>query len=177
LGVHALDAPGIPLLISVKTLTALKAILDFEHARICFKDAAPDVWIPLKRSPNGHLLLDLTQDWVPMSPGVGNCMIAAPMRRNPMRSTSVRQLQQLIMLEQFQVKKVFFKVITFLLHQQFHQWQSFNMFHMACMKSLTMQRCLMRWRCHAPQECNQLENMNMLAMLSNLLETQAQTCG
>ena len=78
LGVHALDAPGIPLLISVKTLTALKAILDFEHARICFKDAAPDVWIPLKRAPNGHLLLDLTQDWVPMSPGVGNCMIAAP---------------------------------------------------------------------------------------------------
>ena len=175
--VHTLDAPGIPLLISVKTLTALKAILDFEHARICFKDAAPDVWIPLKRAPNGHLLLDLTQDWVPMSPGVGNCMIAAPMRRNPMRSTSVRQLQQLIMLEQFQVKKVFFKVITFLLHQQFHQWQPFNMFHMACMKSLAMQRCLMRWRCHAPQECNQLENMNMLAMLLNLLETQAQTCG
>lgn len=43
LGVHALDAPGIRLLISVKTLTTLKAVLDFEFSRICFKSTAPDV--------------------------------------------------------------------------------------------------------------------------------------
>ena len=76
LGVHALDAPGIPLLISVKTLTKMQAVIDFELARICFKLVAPDLWIPLKRAPNGHLLLDLTKDWVPQKSGE-SCLTCA----------------------------------------------------------------------------------------------------
>ena len=64
LGVHTLDAPGIPLLLSVKTLTTLHAVIDFEKAMICFKAVNDGLWIPLKRSGNGHLLLDLTMDWL-----------------------------------------------------------------------------------------------------------------
>eukprot|EP00435_Cladocopium_sp_Y103_P064584 s563_g26.t1 len=64
LGVHTLDAPGVPLLISVKTLTRLRAVVDFEDATICFKPMSSGRWIPLKRARNGHLLLDLTQDWL-----------------------------------------------------------------------------------------------------------------
>jgi hypothetical protein len=64
LGVHTLDAPGVPLLISVKTLTRLRAIVDFEDATICFKQMSTERWLPLKRARNGHLLLDLIQDWL-----------------------------------------------------------------------------------------------------------------
>ncbi|CAK9066760.1 unnamed protein product [Durusdinium trenchii] len=64
LGVHALDAPGIPLLLSVKTLTTLRAVIDFDEGLICFKEVDPSVWIKLKRASNGHLLLDLTKDWL-----------------------------------------------------------------------------------------------------------------
>lgn len=64
LGVHTLDAPGVPLLISVKTLTRLRAIVDFEDATICFKQMPTERWLPLKRARNGHLLLDLFQDWL-----------------------------------------------------------------------------------------------------------------
>eukprot|EP00435_Cladocopium_sp_Y103_P051922 s1141_g16.t1 len=63
LGVHAMDAPGVPLLISVKTLTRLHAVVDFSTAEICFKSISDKIWIPLKRAKNGHLLLNLTQDW------------------------------------------------------------------------------------------------------------------
>ena len=42
LGVHTLDAPGVPLLISVKTLTRLRAIVDFEDATICFKQMSTE---------------------------------------------------------------------------------------------------------------------------------------
>ena len=65
LGVHALDAPGVPLLISVKTLATLKALIDVDEGMICFREVSEDFWIPLKRGRNGHLLLDLTQDWFP----------------------------------------------------------------------------------------------------------------
>lgn len=68
LGVHALDAPGIPLLLSVKTLTLLKAVIDFDQGQICFKEVDPSIWIQLKRASNGHLLLDLTKDWLHEEP-------------------------------------------------------------------------------------------------------------
>ena len=63
LGVHALDAPGVPLLLSIKTLRVLGAVVDFEKDMLCCKRIDKDHWIPLKRASNGHLLLDLTRDW------------------------------------------------------------------------------------------------------------------
>ena len=63
LGVHTLDAPGVPFLISVGTLQKLKAVIDVDAGYVCFKAVAADHWIPLVRGPNGHLLLDLTEDW------------------------------------------------------------------------------------------------------------------
>ena len=85
LGVHALDAPGIPLLISVKTLKRMKAIVDFERDQIQFQHIAPGMWIPLSRAPNGHLLLDLTQDWVPQGEGANSftAMSAEPALNAP----------------------------------------------------------------------------------------------
>lgn len=63
LGVHTLDAPGVPLLLSVKTLRSLKAVVDVDEGMICFNAVKEGHWLPLKRGPNGHLLLDLTEDW------------------------------------------------------------------------------------------------------------------
>ncbi|CAL1166991.1 unnamed protein product [Cladocopium goreaui] len=63
LGVHTLDAPGVPLLLSVKTLQSLKAVIDVDEGMICFTAVRAEHWLPLKRGPNGHLLLDLTTDW------------------------------------------------------------------------------------------------------------------
>ena len=68
LGVHALDTPGVPLLLSVKTLNSLKAIIDVNEGMICFTAVKEDHWLPLKRGPNGHLLLDLTTDWFAEQP-------------------------------------------------------------------------------------------------------------
>ena len=63
LGIHALDAPGVPLLISVKTLSKMQAVVDFGKSRMCLCSVSPTCWIPLKKVANGHLLIDLTQDW------------------------------------------------------------------------------------------------------------------
>ena len=37
LAVHTIDAPGIPLLLSVKTLTGMKAVIDFDQGALCFQ--------------------------------------------------------------------------------------------------------------------------------------------
>lgn len=46
LGVHALDAPGVPLLLSIKTLRVLGAVVDFEKDMLCCKRIDKDHWIP-----------------------------------------------------------------------------------------------------------------------------------
>ena len=62
LGVHALDAAGVPLLLSVRTLRRMGAVIDTE--RNCMKlKKFSEKWIPLKQGANEHLLLDLTSDW------------------------------------------------------------------------------------------------------------------
>ena len=62
LGLHAIDAPGVPVLLSVRTLRKLGAIIDMDTNMMCLKNVS-ELWIPLKRSSNEHLLLDLTCDW------------------------------------------------------------------------------------------------------------------
>ncbi len=98
LGVHALDAPGVPLLLSVKTLRVLGAVVDFEKDMLCCKRIDEDHWIPLKRASNGHLLLDLTRDWffshddanmASSSAPVGSETVGAYMVREPSVEMSV----------------------------------------------------------------------------------------
>ena len=65
LGLHAIDAPGspgVPVLLSVRTLRKLGAIVDMDTSTMCLKNAS-ELWILLNRSSNEHLLLDLTCDW------------------------------------------------------------------------------------------------------------------
>lgn len=46
LGIHALDAPGVPLLISMKTLSKMQAVVDFGKSRMCLCSVSPTCWIP-----------------------------------------------------------------------------------------------------------------------------------
>lgn len=75
LGIHALDAPGVPLLLSVKTLTKMQAVVDFGKSRMCLCSVSPTCWIPLKKVANGHLLIDLTQDWFKDQPEIGRAHV------------------------------------------------------------------------------------------------------
>ena len=63
LGIHAIDAPGVPILLSVKTLKKLEAVIDFKRCCMVMKAFSTTRWIPLKQGANDHLLLDLTRDW------------------------------------------------------------------------------------------------------------------
>ena len=65
LGLYTLDVPQVPILIGVKTLKRLGALIDFDKPTICFKKIAPEVFIPLCESKSGHLMIDLTKDWMP----------------------------------------------------------------------------------------------------------------
>lgn len=70
LGIHTLDAPAVPVLISIQTLRKLKAVINFTENYVVFEAVNSDVKVPLVQSPSGHLLLDLTRDW--MSSGKEN---------------------------------------------------------------------------------------------------------
>ena len=60
--IYALDAPNVQILISVESLCRVGAWIDFETGTAVFRKVAPDLVIPLEKSPNGHLLLNLSQD-------------------------------------------------------------------------------------------------------------------
>lgn len=65
LGVFALDVPEIPVLLGIKTLRRLGAILNTRYDTVEFSSLFPGVIIPLTRGRNGHMLLNLVEDWVP----------------------------------------------------------------------------------------------------------------
>ena len=60
LGVFTLDVPSVLILLSIKTLKRLGV----EHHHICFRRVDSQMCIPLTESRSGHLLLDLTSDWM-----------------------------------------------------------------------------------------------------------------
>ncbi|CAK0847608.1 unnamed protein product [Prorocentrum cordatum] len=60
--VHAINAKGIPILVSIETLNNLGAIVDFDAACGIFKKIDPFRMISFPRSRTGHLLIDLTCD-------------------------------------------------------------------------------------------------------------------
>ena len=62
MGVFTLDVQGVPLLIGIKTLRRLQAVLDCHHDVLVLGAVDPSRGVKLRRSPSGHLLLDLRQD-------------------------------------------------------------------------------------------------------------------
>eukprot|EP00439_Symbiodinium_sp_Y106_P051491 s2166_g6.t2 len=64
LGIHTLDAEGVPVLLSVKTLKKLGAVIDVSRRLVIFQAINSRIAVRLDESPAGHLLLDLTRDWL-----------------------------------------------------------------------------------------------------------------
>ena len=64
LGMYTLNAAKVPSLIGIKTLTKLGAIIDVKGQYMVLTSVNPEVKIPLKKSVSGHLLLDLTRNWL-----------------------------------------------------------------------------------------------------------------
>lgn len=56
--IHALPTPDVPVLVSIKSLMALGAIINFEAGTAIFQKLSPDAVVQLDRSPSGHLWLD-----------------------------------------------------------------------------------------------------------------------
>lgn len=63
LGVYALDVPQIPILLGITTMKRLGAVIDVERSALEFRKLFPGVQVQLIEGRNGHLLLDLCQDW------------------------------------------------------------------------------------------------------------------
>ena len=64
LGAYTIDATGVPLLLGIRTLERLGAVLDTKQRYLVLKTVDPTLIVPLKRSPTGHLLLDLCSNWL-----------------------------------------------------------------------------------------------------------------
>ena len=60
--IHTLDAGTGPVLLSISTLRALGAVIDFSEDLICFRSVDPKRIIRAKRSQSGHQLLPLCGD-------------------------------------------------------------------------------------------------------------------
>eukprot|EP00959_Pyramimonas_sp_CCMP1952_P190634 3987150-Pyramimonas_sp.AAC.1 len=77
--VHAVDAPGIPILVSIETLRQLGAVIDFEAGIGVFKSIDPHRMISFQRSRTGHLLIDLACDLlgdVGVTDRPGDCILS-----------------------------------------------------------------------------------------------------
>ena len=81
LGMFTLDVEGVPVLLGMKTLRRLKAIIDFDRCLVVFAAVNPNLAIGLRRSRTGHLLLNLTQDW--LSQGVQLDQIGSELKLHP----------------------------------------------------------------------------------------------
>ena len=62
LQIHALDKGQGPILVSIHTLTKLKAVIDFENDLMVLRGLNTQKLIPLQRSAAGHQLISLTDD-------------------------------------------------------------------------------------------------------------------
>ena len=62
LTVHTLDRGDGPILVSIATLRALKAIIDFENDMVVFRALDDRRAVPLSRSTAGHQLMSLSDD-------------------------------------------------------------------------------------------------------------------
>ncbi|CAK9021545.1 unnamed protein product, partial [Durusdinium trenchii] len=64
LGIYTLEANGVPVLVGIKTLTRLGAIIDTSRSAMVLTAIDASLLVPLKQSGSGHLLMDLTHDWL-----------------------------------------------------------------------------------------------------------------
>ncbi|CAE7708420.1 RE2, partial [Symbiodinium microadriaticum] len=64
LGVYSLDVEKVPILIGIRTLKALRTVLDCSQAVAVFAALDATVGVRLRRSASGHLLLDLSKNWL-----------------------------------------------------------------------------------------------------------------
>ena len=64
LGMYTLNVEKAPILIGIKTLTKLGAIIDVKGQFMVLTSVNAEVKIPLKKSVSGHLLVDLTRNWL-----------------------------------------------------------------------------------------------------------------
>ena len=64
LGMYTLNVEKVPILVGVKTLTKLGAIIDVKGRCMVLTSVSEDAKIPLRQSSSGHLLVDLTQNWL-----------------------------------------------------------------------------------------------------------------
>ena len=64
LGIFTLDAEKVPILLGMKTLEKLGAIIDVRGRWLVLSAVNGSLKIPLRKSRAGHLLVDLTQDWM-----------------------------------------------------------------------------------------------------------------
>ena len=67
LGLYTLDAERVPVLIGIRSLEKLGAIIDVLGHWLVLANIAPHVKIPLAKSKAGHLLVNLTTDWLDVS--------------------------------------------------------------------------------------------------------------
>ena len=59
------NIPGQPVLLSIASLRALGAVIDFERDEMIMKHVDPHSVVQLERAPNGHQIFPLTEDlWV-----------------------------------------------------------------------------------------------------------------
>ena len=73
LDIYALEAQGVPILISVKALKALGAIIDFTSGKAHFSRLHPTLVVQLEEAEGGHLLFDLANDLLKHAVGhIGN---------------------------------------------------------------------------------------------------------
>ena len=64
LGIFTLMANKVPILIGMKTLARLEVILDVAGGWLVMTAIEPTIKIPLFRNTAGHLVIDLTRDWM-----------------------------------------------------------------------------------------------------------------
>ena len=67
LGLYTIDAEKVPILIGMKTLVKLGAVIDVYGQWMVLSRVSPEVKIPLAKSKAGHLLVNLTMDWLNVS--------------------------------------------------------------------------------------------------------------
>ena len=83
LGIYTLMAEKVPILIGMRTLTKLGAIVDVTGGWLVLTNVDAKIKIPLQKSAAGHLLVDLTQDWLaqgqPIASSCGRVYMVQPL--------------------------------------------------------------------------------------------------
>ncbi|CAE7943401.1 RE2 [Symbiodinium necroappetens] len=92
--VYSLDVPRVPILMSIRTLKKLGAIVDFGERTVCFCKIDRTIVIPLTETRSGHLLIDLTKDWLNAAGNRDSCK-----DRLPFASTSSHSGEQYMSVE------------------------------------------------------------------------------